>query len=167
MSVLYLLLLILLFAIMLVFAVALKIAFTLDTRKDDMRLVLFWLYPFIKILAEGSMTSPALTVYLFRKKVYGGLMDTHKHAGGNRTELIKAACASDIRMDVNYGFRDPYITGITCGSINAASELADFMELSQNPDFMADEDYIRLDATANINMGNTILNYIKSKAGRR
>jgi len=166
MSFLYVLLLIILFVIMLVFAVALKIAFTLDTRKEDMKLVLFWLYPFIKITAEGSMASPLLSVYLFKKKVYGSLMDVHGKTG-RRTGLIKAASASNIRMDIDYGFRDPYITGITCGSINAVSELADFVELSQNPDFITDEDYVRLDATARVNIGNTVLNYLKGKAGRR
>lgn len=166
MGLLYVLVLILLSAIMLAFAVALKIAFTLDTRKEDMKLVVFWLYPFIKITAEGSMMSPMLTVYLFKKKVYDGLMAA-KGQTGRRTGIIKAASTSDIRMDIDYGFRDPYVTGITCGSINAVSEIADFAELSQNPDFIAEEDYIRLDATAKVNIGNTILNYLKGKAGRR
>ena len=112
------------------------------------------------------MTSPLLTVYLFKKKVYGGLVAA-KGQTGRRTGIIKAASASDIRMDIDYGFRDPYVTGITCGSINAVSEIADFAELSQNPDFVTDEDYIRLDATAKVNIGNTILNYLKGKAGRR
>lgn len=166
MGLLYVLLLILLSAIMLVFAVALKIAFTLDTRKENMKLVLFWLYPFIKITAEGSMTSPLLTVYLFRRKVYEGLAAARGQAG-RRSGIIKAASASDIRMDIDYGFRDPYVTGITCGSINAVSEIADFAELSQNPDFITDEDYIRLDATASVNIGSTLLNYLKGKAGGR
>ncbi len=166
MGLLYVLLLILLSAIMLAFVIALKIAFTLDTRKEDMKLVLFWLYPFIKITAEGSMTSPLITVYLFKKKVYGGMMDAQGQIG-RKTGIIKAASASDIRMDIDYGFRDPYVTGITCGSINAASEIANFAELNQNPDFITDEDYIRLDATAKVNIGNTILNYLKGKAGRR
>jgi hypothetical protein len=70
-------------------------------------------------------------------------------------------------MDLDYGFSDPYITGITCGSINAASELADFVDLSQKPDFMSEDDYIRLDATAKVNIGNTLLNYLKRKANGR
>ena len=166
MGFLYVLLLILLFAVVLVFAVALKIAFTLDTKKEDIKLVVFWLYPFIKITAEGSVATPLLTVCLFKKKVYGSRINTRPQTSRG-TGIIKAASASEIRMDIDYGFRDPYITGITCGSINAASRLADFAELRHNPDFVTDEDYIRLDAAANVNIGHTILNYLKGKAGSR
>ena len=163
MSLLYVMLLILLFIIFLVFSVALKIAFTLDTKQEGIRLLLFWLYPLFKITAEGSITSPQVSVYFFKKMVYSGIRAVRKQAGSS-TGLIKAVSVSDIRIDTDYGFRDPFVTGITCGSISAVSESVNAMELRQNPDFMSDEDYIRLDATAKVNIGNTILNYFKEKA---
>lgn len=167
MNVFYFFLLILLFVVLLFFTIVLKIAFTLDTKKENVRLVLLWLYPFIKIIAEGGISAPQLSVYLFKKKVYSGKINTAKTTGSKSTDFIKASNPSDIQMYIDYGFRDPFVTGVACGSISAASELANFVEIRQHPDFISDEDYICLNATACVNVGNTIVNYLKAKAGKK
>lgn len=166
MNVIYTVLLILLFLVILLFTVVMKIVFTMDTKNENVKLVLFWLYPFVKIVAEGKAASPQLSVYLFKRKVYSGQLNTGERAGDS-TELIKASSPSDIQMDIDYGFRDPFVTGIACGSIGAVSELANFMEFRQRPDFATDEDYIRLDATASVNVGNTLVNYARAKIRKR
>lgn len=164
MSILYLIILIILFMVILTFTAVLKIAFTLDTERENTRLVVLWLYPFLKVIAEGNAKGPVLRVILFNKKVYKRKLNPKK-AGIKRTDLIKAVSTSDIRLSLRYGFKDPFITGVTCGAINAAAENADFVSIKQSPDFITSSDYVYMNATANVNVGNTLINFLKSKAG--
>lgn len=166
MNAFYFAILALLFLVILFFTVVLKIVFTLDTKKENVKLVLLWLYPFMKITAEGNASTPQLSVYLFKKKVYSAQLNTGK-AGGKSADFIKAVSPSDIQMYIDYGFRDPFVTGLAYGSISAASELANFVEIRQHPDFISDEDYVCLNATACVNVGNTIVNYLKAKAKKK
>lgn len=163
MSILYLLILVLLFMVILTFTAILKVAFTLDTKRENMLLTLLWLYPFLKVTAESDAAAPQLSVYLFNKKVYGKTVSIKKTSKANKAGLIKSVCPSDMHLDVSYGFRDPSITGITCGAIHAASGLINFASIEQNPDFVTDSDYIYMNATAKVNIGNTFLQFLKSK----
>lgn len=166
MNIFYWILFILLLVLFLAFTIAFKIAFTLDTKKENVKLVLLWMYPFMKIVAEGNAATPQLSLYFFRKKVYSKQIHMGKKLdNGHRAGIIKAASPSDIDIDIDYGFRDPFVTGVTCGSIGAASEMAD-ISIRQYPDFITDVDYIYLNATANVNAGRTMLNYFRARAGK-
>jgi hypothetical protein len=148
--------------VILTFTAVLKIVFTLDTRKENINLTLLWLYPFLLITAESNNTVPLLTIYLFNKKIYGKELNTRK-TGTKNNELVKAVSPTDMHFNVSYGFRDPFVTGVTCGAIYAASEYIRFASIEQSPDFIADSDYIYMNATAKVNIGNTLIHYIKSK----
>lgn len=163
MSIIYLIVLILLFMVILTFTALLKVAFTLDTRKENVNLTLLWLYPFLKVTAESNSSAPLLTIYLFNKKFYGKEINTKKTSTKN-VDLVKAVSPSDVNFDVSFGFRDPFVTGVTCGAINAASELIHFSSIKQSPDFTADSDYIFMNATAKVNIGNTFIRFLKSKS---
>lgn len=163
MSIIYLIVLILLFMVILTFTAVLKVAFTLDTIKENVSLTLLWLYPFLKVTAESNASVPLLSVYIFNKKVYGKELGLKKSSTKN-ADVVKAVSPSDMHFNVSYGFRDPFATGVTCGAIHAASEYIRFASIRQSPDFVADSDYIYMNATAKVNIGNTLINYLKSKA---
>jgi hypothetical protein len=148
--------------VILTFTAVLKVVFTLDTRKENINLTLLWLYPFLLITAESNNTVPLLTIYLFNKKIYGKELNTRK-TGTKNDELVKAVSPTDMHFNVSYGFRDPFVTGVTCGAIYIASEYIRFASIEQSPDFIADSDYIYMNATAKVNIGNTLIHYIKSK----
>lgn len=162
MSIIYLIVLILLFMVILTFTAILKVAFTLDTERENIQLTLLWLYPFMKVTAESNDDAPLLSVYLFNKRVYGRKISLKK-TGTRNADFVKSVSPSDVHFDISYGFRDPFITGITCGAIHAASEYMSFVSIKQSPDFVANNDYVYMDATAKVNIGNTFIHFLKSK----
>lgn len=162
MSIIYLIILIILFMVILTFTEVLKVVFSLNTIEENINLTMLWLYPFLKVTAESNNSAPILTVYLFNKKFYERELNTTT-SGTKNVDLVKAVSPSDMHFDVSFGFKDPFVTGVTCGAINAASEYIHFASVRQSPDFVADSDYICMNATAKVNIGNTFIRFLKSK----
>jgi hypothetical protein len=52
------------------------------------------------------------------------------------------------------------------GALGAATGFIAFDELNLYPDFFAAEDYVRVNASAEITLGNTIMNYVKNKRNK-
>ena len=156
----------LLLAILLLLSVAVKAFLSFDTKNEDIRLVLLWLYPFIKITVEKGTSLPQLEVYIFKKKVYSKTVRM-KAADGKSIDLVKAASASDIQVDLDYGFVDPFSTAIACGSLGLVSEMMNFAEIVQRPDFLPEEDFVHLEASAKINAGDTVLNYLRTRISKK
>ncbi len=163
MSVVYILVIILLLLAVLLFNVALKVIFVFNTDKENLTLTLLWLYPFMKSTITKELSGFTLTIYLLNKKVYAKALASKK--GGNTRKglrLIKAVKPTDVHVNTKYGFRDPFMTGVACGAVNAASQLISIDSLQQNPDFTADNDYIYLNATAKVNVGSTLVNLLRT-----
>lgn len=165
MSVFSIFVVLLLLAVVLLFSVAVKAFLSFDTKSEAVSLVLLWLYPFIKITAEKKTSLPRLKVYIFNKIVYSKDIDI-KGTDGKSIDLIKAASASGIQVDLDYGFNDPFSTAIACGSLGSVSELAKFAEIKHKPEFLPEEDFIHLEASADINAGDTVLNYLRMKISK-
>lgn len=165
MSVFSIVVVLLLLAILLLFSVAVKAFLSFDTKNEAVRVVLLWLYPFIKITAEKNRSLPLLKVYLFNKKVYSKTVRI-KSTDGKSIDLIKAASASDIQVDLDYGLSDPFAVAMACGSLGSVSEMVNIAEIRQRPDFLPDEDFIHLEASANINAGDTVLNYLRMRISK-
>lgn len=166
MSIFTLIVLIVLFMVILTFTAVLKVAFTLDTEREKTRVVALWLYPFLKVVADIDSGGPVLAVSLFNKTIYRGKTGLKKK-GTKGAALIRAVSTSDIHLSVRYGFKDPYVTGITCGAINAAAEYVNFASVRQTPDFVSESDYVLMTATADVNVGNTLVNWLKRKTSRK
>jgi hypothetical protein len=158
--ILYLLIFLLLLVI-LIFTVSLRLKFIFDTEKSNMNLKLFWLNPFLKVLITMENMKPIFRIHLFNKEVYKGSIRENKNKTNGR-DLIKVVKPKEIHINTNYGFRDPFTTGVACGAINVASQLINIDSIQQNPDFMAEADYFRLDATANLNIGSTLINLYRA-----
>lgn len=162
MGLIYFILLILLFLIMLIFSVTLKIKFIIDTNSSDMNLSFLWLYPFLNVLIAFENEKPMLTVYVFKIKVFRMVVRSQK-GKTNGSNLIQLANPTDINITTSYGFKDLYTTGVVCGAVNMVRGFINAGYIRHFPNFMANKDYIYLNANAKVNIGSTIVNYTKSK----
>lgn len=164
MSLIYLLLLIVLLFIGLIFAFALEIKMKMDTVGKQYTVSALWLYPFFEAEIELENTKPMLTIFLFEKKVYRGAVKLKKRKP--KSGLMKAVKMEDVQITADYGFKNPAVTGIICGAMNIAKTFVNF-KTQQFPNFMTSNDYMTLNATAAVNMGNTLVNLTKNKLRTR
>lgn len=156
--VLTLLLLILLFAVLL-FAVKSKIALVMDSTSSDFHMTLSWLYPLLKSEVKKEGDTLVLAVYLMNKRIL-----TRELKGSLKTRrngrALRDLEPTDIHIDARYGFRDPFVTGLAVSAVTLASEFFKVESLQQRPDFLTVSDYFRLNATARLNLGNSLLKLI-------
>ncbi len=157
---------ILLFAltiILLAFLIDLKIKLVFNSEKSDIKMSLLWLSPLIKAFVSMKNSLPILNIYLFNRLV---LKKTIKRRNKKSRDmnLVQLVNPRDIHVDVQYGFKDPFETGIACGVINIASQFINIDSIKQTPDFVSTDDYIYLDATAKVNLGTALVNFFKSRS---
>lgn len=162
MGLIFIILIIAIIFIILLFVFALSIKLVINSDKPEINMALFWLNPFINAFVNIENTVPILKVYLFKQLIMKkALKRRQKKYGG--MELIKLSEPKDVHVNVQYGFRDPFATGVTCGVINMASQFISIDSINQTPDFMSVDDYVYLDATAKVNLGSTLIKLIKTK----
>jgi hypothetical protein len=101
-----------------------------------------------------------MTIYLLNKRVLTKQIKRKQYAKGNRN-IIRNLDPTDIHVNTQYGFRDPFVTGLACSAITMASEFFNVESLHQKPDFLAINDYINLDATAKLNLGNSLMKLVQ------
>lgn len=163
MVLIFLTLLIAVILIILLFTEYLKVKVVFDTCKTDLNMSLSWFHSFLKALVTIENTKPMLTLYLLNKRLFKRSLKTSKGKKKlNGIELVKLIDSRDMHVNAYYGFRDPFTTGITWGVINAASQFINIDSINQMPDFTAENDYIYLDASAKVNVGSTLINYLSS-----
>ncbi|MGE5329299.1 MAG: hypothetical protein ACM3KR_07320 [Deltaproteobacteria bacterium] len=143
------------------FFTVIKVILTVNSNKEELNLELLWLYPFLKVIVVVHNYIPQLIVYIFNHNII------EKEIKNKRKNMIKPNQImklrfKDINIDTSYGFKDPSTTGITCGAINAASNLINLNSLYNKPDFAADNDYININANASLNVGMTLVSLFKS-----
>lgn len=163
MNLIFLILLAVIILIVLLFAFALKINLLFDTDKSEMNVVLLWLNPFINAVITVEDTVPTLRVYVFKKLLFQSRLKSRKRNHGVM-DLVKLSNPKDVYVNVHYGFRDPFTTGIACGVVNAASQFINIDSINHTPDFMSANDYIHLDATAKVNIGSTLIKLFTGKS---
>ncbi len=144
--------------LLLVFAAA-KMVFTINSDKEQMDLTVLWLYPFLKIAVKNQDSKSVLTVYVFNRSIIRSVLKDRDRRG--KLNIIRSLKLRDIYIDAGYGFRDPAITGVTCGAINAVSRFINIDSLQHRPDFFAVNDYINLNASAKFSVGTVLINLLK------
>lgn len=159
MALLLILLAIVLLLIVLLFTVKSKVNLIFDSTSSDMHLTLFWLSPLIKSEIKRVDNRLIMTAYLLNKKVLTRQIDSQGNKYGKRS-AIGSLNPTDIHVDTQFGFRDPFVTGLACSAITLVSEFFKVESLNQRPDFLAIGDYINLDASAKLNLGNSLLKLI-------
>ncbi|MDF2988894.1 MAG: hypothetical protein K0R50_4404 [Eubacterium sp.] len=168
MGVIFILLIIIAFITLLLFAFDAKVSIVFDTERNDMHLAFLWLYPFLNVIGTMENTRPVLDFYFLKKHLFSKSLKLKRNTGNiKKTDLIKIIKAEAVSINTRYGFKNPSTTGITCGAVNAASQFINIKSLNHVPDFMAINDYIYLDAKASVNLGASLTNLIKFLKNRR
>ena len=149
--------------LILLFTQYFNIKIIFDTYKTDLTMTLLWLHSFFKTLVTIEDSKPMLAFYVFDRRLFERSLAIGK--GNHRgIDLMKSIDSKDVHVDAYYGFRDPYTTGIACGVISAASQLINISSIYQSPDFTADNEYIYLNANAKVNIGSTLIRYLRSRS---
>ncbi|MDP4094649.1 MAG: hypothetical protein Q8920_14990 [Bacillota bacterium] len=157
------LLLIVLILIILIFTATLRIKLKFDTVENDVNLTVLWIKPLFKSVITIVNFKPIMNLYIFNKKIMN-IKIKGKKGKSKKINILEAANPKDIHVNTRYGFRDPFVTGIAYGAINIVSQFVKVESLDQTPDFLPDDDYIHLDATAEVNLGSTLLRLLKAKS---
>lgn len=160
----YLLLLFLFIVAAIIIAVFLEpvaISFFLDTNKMDMHTTARWI-PFIKIEARVINYRLFITVYFFRKKIYARFMKPGKK-GKSRKALFEAMALSNTSAKISYGFNEPFLTGIFSGATDFIASLIISADIELEPEFIPENEFLRMTAKTYLNAGKTLINMLKSK----
>ncbi len=168
MGIVFILLIIIAFILLLLFAIDAKLRLLFDSDRNDMHFTVSWIYPFIKGIGKLENNRPIITIYIFGLHLFKKSINPGKNKGGiKKTDMLKIFNLKDVTINTKYGFTNPSSTGITCGAINAASQFINIDFLNQVPDFMSAHDYIYFDAKASVNLGASLTNLIKYLKNRR
>jgi hypothetical protein len=159
MALLLTLLTIVLLLIVLLFTVKSKVNLIFDSTSSDMHLTLHWLYPLLKSVVTKENGGFVLTVYLLNKRILTRKINHKRNVSGNKS-ILRSLNPTDIHIDTQYGFRDPFFTGLACSAITMVSEFFNVESLRQRPDFLAISDYVSLDATAKLNLGRSLIKLV-------
>jgi hypothetical protein len=149
------LMLILLLTILL-FTVTSKVNFNFDSVTSDMNLTLLWMYPLIRSVIVKKNNEFTLTVYLLNKRILTKQIKRKQDVSDNKN-VLRSLNPTDIHINTQYGFRDPFVTGLTYTAISMVSQFFNVKSLRQSPDFLTMNDYINLEANAKLNLGNSLI----------
>ncbi|HEX2926076.1 MAG TPA: hypothetical protein VHP38_07455 [Ruminiclostridium sp.] len=152
--------------IILLFFIPLKMDFVFDTDSSKLQLTGLWLHPFIMALITLENRIPVLNLSVFGKQILKKKI-MKKTGTPHSIDYIRAIDPEDIQISARYGFRNPFDTGITCGAVNLVSQIINISFFENTPDFLAENDYIYLNVSANIFIGPAITRIIKHRLSRR
>jgi hypothetical protein len=147
-----------LLVVVLLFTVAAKVIVHFNSSAD-LNVILLWLYPILKSVVSSENDSFVLSVYLFNKRIFNRQLAVSKIIMQNKN-LLNKINPTDIHINAQYGFKDPYFTGLIFGVINMISRLFTLESLYQRPNFLAIDDFINIDATAKLNLGRSLLKLV-------
>lgn len=128
---------------------------------NTMKVRISCLYPMFMATVDMENRCPCLSVYFLKMRLF-----TSKLAGeklSNTKSILKAIKISNFELSTSYGFSDPFVTALVSGMLGILSSFISICKIDLKPNFMSDEQYVILDASANIKVGHTIWDYLKYK----
>ncbi|MDF2545104.1 MAG: hypothetical protein K0R93_2 [Anaerosolibacter sp.] len=159
MVLLYILTITFLLLAILLFTVASKIIVHFNSTSSDLNVTLLWLYPVLRSVVSSENDSFVLSIYLFNKRILKRQLTISKINLQNRKYFSKIH-PTDIHISAQYGFKDPSFTGLVFGGINMISRFFTLESLYQSPNFLANDDFINIDASAKLNLGRSLLKFV-------
>jgi len=159
MIILIILLSMILLLTILLFTVVSKIIFHLDSTTSELNLTLLWLSPFLRSELSPEGNKLILEVFVFNKRILKKAIEAKKKPTRNKS-FIRNIHPTDINVNMQYGFRDPYFIGLVSSAVSMITQLFNVESLDQKPDFVAFDNYVSMDATAKLNLGRTLLKLI-------
>jgi hypothetical protein len=163
----YFLLFIVLLLAMVVYALFDKratIAFALDTNRNDMHLLFYWLYPLMMARMEMLHYSPHLTIYLLKTPVYTKTLKSKKNRKTNLFDTAQALQLTEGYAKAYYGLDNPFHTAVTSGAIDLFRSFFPNIPIEQIPDFMPGHEYVVIQAGVKLNIGKTLFRMIRQKS---
>lgn len=158
MVLLYILVITSLLVVVLLFTVAAKVIVHFNSS-SDLNVTLLWLYPILKSVVLSENDSFVLSIYILNKRIFKRQLAVSKINMQNKN-LLSNINPTDININAQYGFKDPYFTGLIFGGINMISRFFTLESLYQRPNFLANDDFINIDATAKLNLGRSLLKLV-------
>jgi hypothetical protein len=104
--------------------------------------------------------SPRLSVFLFHIRLFKTDL---KRKAGHAMLWLKSAVILNRKADIYYGTVDPFTTGMASGAFGVAAAFLQLDKMNMHPDFFAPANFLKVEASAEIMAGNTIINYAKNK----
>jgi uncharacterized membrane protein YfcA len=128
---------------------------------------IFFLYPLLQAdIVWDGLPLPVLKIFLFKNRIFKKQLKMKRKPNKHPLLWARSAVITNKKADIWYGARNPFATGLASGALGAAMGFISFDELKLYPDFFATEDYVRVSSSAEITLGNTILNYVKNKRNK-
>ena len=122
---------------------------------------------FVKVRGELKNNRPIISVFVLNIRVWRKALG-HTSEKGKALDWLRAADVSDIEADARYSLRDPFVTGLASGVAGAVLSFVQVDRLSYSPDFTALHSYVHVEASAQLRIGNTLLNFAdNNKKSRR
>lgn len=138
----------------------LVISFYLDTDKMDMHALARW-HP-IRIEAKIINYRIFMRVFLFSKRIYARFLKSQKEKR-SKTDLFRAMALSDTMIKISYGLNEPYLTGVFSGAAHFIKSLISTADIELEPEFIPENEFLRIKANTSLNIGRTLLNLLKLK----
>lgn len=141
------------------------LAFQLDTDRNDMHLLFYWLYPLITAKIQMVNYCPHLDVYLLTKRVYSKNIinkDNKENNVRRQLNLIKAIDFKDAYAKIRFGLENPFATSIASSAIGLLQYYVNQISIQISPDFVPEHEYIVIQAGAKLSIGKTAVNILKS-----
>jgi hypothetical protein len=144
-----------------VYFIPVKIRFLLDTDDMDMRVSATWL-SFVKADARVFQRKVFIRVYLFGLKIVSRFLGGEVNDRPTRS-LIQAMALHDVTVKVRYGLNEPGLTGIFNAALGFVGTLIRGADVRLYPDYMPDNEFMRIEAAANLYAGRTVENWIATR----
>jgi hypothetical protein len=135
--------------------------FQFDTNRDDMHLFIYWLYPLFMAKVEMSNYSPRIHLYFFKMRIYSKGLKKKAKQNQKSSGIIQLLEFQDSHAVIYYGFKNPFETGIATGVIEFLRSIVSNISISQFPDFIPDHEYLVVQAGSKLNIGITLVRYIR------
>lgn len=161
MYIIFILFLLLATLILLAYLMPLNIIFVFDSDAMNMQLSMTWLKK-LNIRAEIIRLKPHISVFLFNKKLVSFIKEKKKKRSGV-SGIIKSLELNDTNVKMFYGFDKPFMTGIIFSVLGFITSLFRIDRFEQYPEFVPANEYLKIEATTQMNIGKTISKLILLK----
>lgn len=164
----YLLLFIVLLLALLIYSLFEKLSvltFQLDTDKSDVHLTFSWLYPFITAQVRMMNSAPYLDIYLLKAHIYSKKIKKQKKKSNYQFNL-QSINYKDAYANIYYGLENPFATSVTSGILAIFHQYASQVSTRLYPDFIPAHEYVMIDAGAKLNIGKTLMGFLRSNKNK-
>ena len=152
------LVLVLITLIIVAYSEPLYLTFVFDSDEKDMHLAMSWLKQ-IKIRAEIKELRPYVSVFVFNRRIMSTFLKKRKKKNGS----ISALDLRNTDVRVSYGINSLAGSSIIYAALEIIGQVGKIDRFDQVPEFMPATEYLKIDASAKLNIGKTISNTILLK----